>query len=117
VSGWRRSSPASTSATGQRRIASFASVQQTHRDSALALSYTSAGRPIVSLDELSALECALIGATAPTKAIIASQDKNLRALSDDDLAAAVETIRAFSDADPQPWSPALRLRERMATSR
>ena len=63
------------------------------------MSYTSAGRPIVSLDELSALECALIGATATTKAMIASKGNNLRALPDEDLAAAVETIRAFSTAD------------------
>ena len=63
------------------------------------LSYTSAGRPIVSLDELSALECALIGATATTKAIIASKGNNLRALPHGDRAAAVETIRAFSAAD------------------
>jgi hypothetical protein len=77
----------------------FASVQQAYREAALALSYTSPGRPIVSLDELSALECALIGATATTKAIIASKGNNLRALPDEDLAAAVETIRAFSTAD------------------
>jgi hypothetical protein len=77
----------------------FASVWQAYREAALALSYTSAGRPIVSLDELSALECALIGATATTKAIIASKGNNLRALPDDDVAAAVETIRAFSAAD------------------
>ena len=77
----------------------FASVQQAYREAALALSYTSPGRPIVALDELSALECALIGATAATKAIIASKGNHLRALSDDDLAAAVETIRAFATAD------------------
>jgi DNA-binding PucR family transcriptional regulator len=63
------------------------------------LSYSSASRPIVSLDELSALECALIGATATTKATIASKGTNLRALPHDDLIAAVETIRAFSSAD------------------
>ena len=55
--------------------------------------------PVVSLDELSALECALVGATATTKAIIASKGANLRALSGEELAAAVETIRAFSAAD------------------
>jgi sugar diacid utilization regulator len=77
----------------------FASVQQAYREAALALSYTSAGRPIVSLDELSALECALIGATATTKAMIASKGNHLRALPDEDLAAAVETIRAFTAAD------------------
>ena len=77
----------------------FASVQQAYREAALSLSYTSANRPIVSLDELSSLECVLIGATATTKAIIASKGHNLRALPDKDLAVAVETIRAFSDAD------------------
>jgi hypothetical protein len=77
----------------------FAGVQQAYREAALSLSYTSATRPIVSLDGLSSLECAVIGATATTKAVIASKGNGLRALSDDDLAAAVETIRAFSNAD------------------
>jgi hypothetical protein len=77
----------------------FPSVQQAYREAALSLSYTSATRPIVSLDDLSSLECALIGATATTKAAIASKGNSLRALSHDDLAAAVETIRAFSSAD------------------
>ena len=74
-------------------------MRQAYREAALSLSYTSASRPIVSLDELSALECALIGATAATKAMIASKGNNLQALSGEDLTAAVETIRAFSTAD------------------
>ncbi len=77
----------------------FASVQQAYREAALSLSYTSANRPIVSLDELSALECALIGATATTKAVIASKGNSLQSLSHDDLGAAVATIRAFASAD------------------
>jgi PucR C-terminal helix-turn-helix domain/GGDEF-like domain len=77
----------------------FASVQQAYREAALSLSYTSPSRPIVSLDDLSSLECALIGATATTKAIIASKGNQLRALPADDLTTAVETIRAFADAD------------------
>jgi sugar diacid utilization regulator len=77
----------------------FASVQQAYREAALSLSYTSPSRPIVSLDDLSSLECALIGATVPTKAVIASKGDRLRALSHDDLEAAVDTIRAFSNAD------------------
>jgi hypothetical protein len=77
----------------------FASVQQAYREAALSLSYTSPSRPIVSLDDLSSLECALIGATTTTKAIIASKGSNLRELSGEDLAAAAETIRAFADAD------------------
>jgi hypothetical protein len=77
----------------------FASVQQAYREAALSVSYTSASRPIVSLDELSALESALIGANSATKAMIASKGNSLRALSGDELAATVETIRAFSAAD------------------
>jgi hypothetical protein len=77
----------------------FATVQQAYREAALSLSYTSPSRPIVSLDDLSSLECALIGATATTKAVIAAKGNNLRALPDDDRAAAVETIRAFANAD------------------
>jgi PucR C-terminal helix-turn-helix domain/GGDEF-like domain len=77
----------------------FPSVQQAYREATLSLSYTSASRPIVSLDELSALECAVIAATATTKAVIASKGAGLRALAPDDLAATVETIRAFAAAD------------------
>jgi PucR C-terminal helix-turn-helix domain/GGDEF-like domain len=77
----------------------FLSVQQAYREAALSLSYTSASRPVVSLTDLSALECALIGATATTKAIVASKGSELRALSDAEHRAAVETIRAFSEAD------------------
>jgi sugar diacid utilization regulator len=76
-----------------------ASVQQAYREATLSLSYTSPSRPIASLADLSALECALIGATATTKAIVASKGNALRALSDDERAAAVETIRTFSDAN------------------
>ena len=77
----------------------FANVQQAYREATLSLSYTSASRPIVSLDELSSLEVAVIGASATTKAAIASKGSRLRALSHDDLAAAIETIRAFSGAN------------------
>jgi DNA-binding PucR family transcriptional regulator len=56
-------------------------------------------RPIVSLADLSSLECALIGADATTKAVIASKGTDLQALSAEELSAAVETIRAFSQAD------------------
>ena len=77
----------------------FPSVQQAYREATLSLSYTSASRPIVALDELSALECAVIGATATTKAVIASKGVGLRGLSPDDRAAAVDTIRAFAAAD------------------
>ena len=77
----------------------FASVRQAYDEATLSLSYTSASRPIVSLDELSSLECAVIGASATTRAVIAAKGDRLRALSDDELTAAVETIRAFAGAD------------------
>jgi hypothetical protein len=77
----------------------FGSMQQAYREATLSLTYTSASRPIVSLYELSSLECAVIGATATTKAVIASKGNSLRALPPEDLATAVETIRAFSDAN------------------
>jgi sugar diacid utilization regulator len=77
----------------------FAGVPQAYREAALSLSYTSLSRPILSLHDLSSLECALIGATATTKAIIGSKGNSLRALADDELAVTVETLRAFADAD------------------
>lgn len=77
----------------------FAGVPQAYREAALSLSYTSPSRPILSLHDLSSLECALIGASATTKAIIASKGNGLRALADDELAVTVETLRAFADAD------------------
>ena len=73
-------------------------MQQAYREAELSPSYTSPSRPIVSLDDLSSIECAPVGATATTKATIASKGYNLRALSGADFAAAIETIRAFSDA-------------------
>ena len=41
----------------------------------------------------------MIGASATTKAVIASKGSDLQAFPDDAREAAVETIRAFSDAD------------------
>jgi hypothetical protein len=61
------------------RSQGFASVQQADREATLSLSYTSASRPIVSLEELSSRECAVICATATTKAVIASKGDSLRA--------------------------------------
>jgi hypothetical protein len=77
----------------------FPSVRQAYREAALSLSYTSLARPVLSLEDLSSLECALIGADATTRAIIASKATDLQALSGEDLSAATETIRAFSEAD------------------
>ena len=77
----------------------FASVQQAYREATLSLTYTSASRPIVSLYELSSLESAVIGATATTKAVIASKGNSLRALSTERSRERVDTIRAIADAN------------------
>lgn len=52
-----------------------------------------------SLNDLSALECALVGADAATRAVIASKGSELLALSNEDLSTAAETVRAFAGAD------------------
>jgi sugar diacid utilization regulator len=77
----------------------FPSVQQAYREAALSLSYTSRVRPIVSLDDLSSLESALIGADATTRAVIASKGSGLQTLSGDERSATVQTVRAFAEAD------------------
>ena len=77
----------------------FASVQRAYLEAALSLSYSSPARPIVSLADLSAFECALLGADATTREVIASKGNALHGLPDGDRAAAVELVRAFSGAD------------------
>jgi hypothetical protein len=77
----------------------FPSVQRAYREAELSLSYTSSVRPIASLEDLSSLECALIGANATTRAVIASKGGALQALSDEDRSTAAKTVRAFSQAD------------------
>jgi sugar diacid utilization regulator len=61
----------------------------------LSLSYTSPARPIVSLQDLSSLAVALVGADVTTRAVIASKAQGVRELPGED----VETIRAFAVAD------------------
>jgi hypothetical protein len=73
----------------------FAGVERAYREAVLALSYTSPARAIVSLHELSALEVALVGANATTRAVITAKARGIRELPDED----VVTIRAFADAD------------------
>jgi hypothetical protein len=77
----------------------FASVQQAYREAELSLSYTSTSRPVASLEDLSSLECALVAASATTKAVIASKGNSLLTLPQEELAVAVQTLRAFSDAN------------------
>jgi sugar diacid utilization regulator len=81
------------------RAAGFAGVPRAYREAARSLSYSSPARPVVSLDALSSLECALIGADAATRAVIASKGDGVRALPADDLAQTAATLRAFAAAD------------------
>ncbi|MCW3046511.1 MAG: hypothetical protein JWO74_795 [Solirubrobacterales bacterium] len=77
----------------------FPGVPRAYREATLTLSYTSPTRPVVSLDELSSLECALLGADATTRVLIASKSRPLLELPDDDRAVATTTIRAFATCD------------------
>ena len=79
--------------------AGFPGVGRAYREAALSLSYSSPSRPIVSLADLSALECVLISANATTRAVIASKGDGLRGLSNDELTQTIDTVRAFAAAD------------------
>ncbi len=79
--------------------AGFAGVAQAHREASLALSYTSASRPMIALSDLSPLECALVGADAGARALIAAKGARLRALGDAERTSAIATVRAFAHAD------------------
>jgi sugar diacid utilization regulator len=79
--------------------AGFPGVQRAYREAALSLSYSSSSRPIVSLEDLSSLECALITADATTRAVIASKGDSLRGLSNEELTQTSDTVRAFAAAD------------------
>jgi PucR C-terminal helix-turn-helix domain/GGDEF-like domain len=79
--------------------AGFPGVPRAYREATLTLSYTSPARPVVSLDELSSLDCVLLGADATTRALIASKSRSLVELPDDDRAVATTTIRAFATCD------------------
>jgi hypothetical protein len=79
--------------------AGFAAVPWAYREASLTLSYTSAERAVVSLDELSALECAVVGADSTTRALIASKGRGLEALAEDERATVVTTARAFAASD------------------
>jgi sugar diacid utilization regulator len=74
----------------------FASIRRAYPEAVLSLSYTSAARPIVSLADLSALECALPGADATTREVIAAKGERLRG---EERAAVLRLARAYADAD------------------
>jgi sugar diacid utilization regulator len=77
----------------------FPGVPRAYREAELSVSHASAAHPIVSLDDLSALDCLLVGADATTRAAIAAKADRLRALPADERAQAEATVRAFAAAD------------------
>jgi hypothetical protein len=77
----------------------FSAMPRAYREASLTLSYTSADRAVVSLDELSALECALVSADSTTRALIASKGRELNALAAEERATAVTTVQAFAASD------------------
>jgi hypothetical protein len=89
--------------------AGFPGVARAYREAALTLSYTSVERPALALAELSALEAALTGADAATRALIAGKGAALAALPGDERALAAATIRAFAAADMNVTSAAAAL--------
>jgi hypothetical protein len=77
----------------------FAGVPRAYREAELSVSHASAAHPIVSLADLSALDCLLVGADTTTRAAIAAKGARLPALPADELAQAAATVRAFAAAD------------------
>jgi sugar diacid utilization regulator len=77
----------------------FPGVPRAYREAALSVSHASAAHPIVSLADLSAIDCLLVGADAATRAAIAAKGARLRALPADELAQTEATVHAFAAAD------------------
>jgi hypothetical protein len=77
----------------------FPGIANAYREASLSLSHASASAPVVSLSDLSALECALIGADARVKDLILVKAGALTAMSPEDLHMTRATVRAFADAD------------------
>jgi hypothetical protein len=68
----------------------FPGVARAYREATLALASATAARPVVALDDLSALQVALVGADATTRAVIAAKGDGLR-----DAA----TVQAYAASD------------------
>ena len=77
----------------------FPGIASAYREAALSLSYSSAARPVVSLGDLSSLECALISSDSTVKAMIMSKGAELKALPSEELAMVKATVRAFAASD------------------
>jgi len=79
--------------------AGFAGVERAHREARLCLASATPARPVVVLEDLPALETAMVGADATARAVVAAKAAGLRALDPTARAIAIDTIRAFAAAD------------------
>jgi sugar diacid utilization regulator len=79
--------------------AGFPGIANAYREASLSLSHASAATPVVSLNDLPALECALIGADSRVKDMIVAKAGALTSMAPDDLSMTAATVRAFADAD------------------
>jgi len=86
----------------------FVSVQQAYREAALFV-VIHVSEPADRRRRPVGIECSLIGATATTKAIVASKGNKLRALSDDDRVAAVVNNPCLLRRQPQRRKAAERM--------
>jgi hypothetical protein len=74
------------------------SVAGGYREALLALSYTSVGRPLLSLAELGSLQVAVAGADPTSRQVIESHGAGYAALSDPTRTHVAATVRAFASA-------------------
>jgi hypothetical protein len=74
------------------------SVAGGYREALLALTYTSVGRPLLSLAELGSLQVAVAGADLTSRQVIESHGAKFAALSDPTRAHVAATVRAFAAA-------------------
>jgi hypothetical protein len=79
--------------------AGFAAVPQAYADATLAVAYADDARPVISLDELSALQVALVDADLTARQVITAKGRALLELDDAEQAQIAETIGAFAAAD------------------
>jgi hypothetical protein len=90
-------------------IAGFAGVRDGYRLAAAALSYATREHPVMALDALSALDCALLTANAATRSIIVGKAAPLAALEDRLIDPLRDTVFALAQASLNVTEAARRL--------
>jgi hypothetical protein len=82
-----------------RPLAGFAGVPDAYAEATLAVASATDERPVVSLDELSALQVALVDADLTARQVIAAKGRALLELDDGEREQIAQTIAAFAAAD------------------